>query len=367
MTANICREREQCERKIKSLVELAADRLPLPADQRNQDISFAEIVDQIEKNHNEVESKRNQINKEIKRLENRLGGLFGTKYSNGFGFFVNCLSFLVGVFSIAQIALEKLIPIEDEESKRGIGIGFAASIVVFGILFIFGNTIHYIGRRAWQKRHHYKELNWDEKKDLKKFIKMFKEIVSINSESDEENLKHKFKILLEDLPEMPKKYEGVPILRKRDDLISYILLSHPRGLELLEQFDSNIPPSEQPEPEITTFPRQMPSDPYRSFVNKTIERKQFEGHLTSGSAENLSPLDINYLEKNYNLCKKWLAIESYVGQSVPYLRIRGKRIKRGEIFREVDYNTFKQIYNNSEILSDSDSSSGSVVDLEAQQ
>ncbi len=374
MINNIRAEHNQRQEEIKTLIQEGANLLPKPAEERKK---FRKIVKRLILKKEADECARKLIKDKITHLENRHWGLTGTKYANGFGTLLQLFGVILYATDQGQTITSISFQDDDDYGQTGLNIGLTVTSLAAGALFGTGQIIRYIAVKVLKDTFEYKELNFEEQKDLRKIIKLYEDIRSItveakNGKSKDEVIKEKLQLLLNAIPDIPDKYEDFPIFENKNDLISYILLSLPEDHFIRKQLkdfesstesgtssesssDSDTSLSYMQEPPITTYPRSS----YKNFVKMTMDKKNLEGYA--------QPPSIEYLQRKFQLCNEWLDIESYTNCSIPYLLIGGTKIKRNLVFCEVDYQTFKKNLHSDLSITDTDTSDDSdFVDLEAQ-
>ena len=360
MTAKICSQHAVLETEIIGLVEQAINKLPKPIEERDEGIKFRDLITEINFKYNEDLWLSERLNRSIKKLDKAV------IWMNYLEITMIGLTVLAGVVGLAQNITKditfQLVDV-DKDAQTAIIVTFAVTMAFF-VIFSTGVAVtNWSVKRCYMERNKYKELTWEEKKDLKRMVELFNELTAISSETSNSVLKNKFKGLLDSLPTFPTQIEDKLILNKREDLISYMILSLPKDhlirkkFEKIESFvvnpdafdekelhaspvdtedeesssQSGQGPSMQWQPEPTKSERAK----YQKIVDLYIKKKQKEGQ-----GHKLEKEEEEDLKKNYCICNDWLDIEEFLGREIPHILVHKRKIKSKQIFCKVDHDTF---------------------------
>jgi len=389
----ILAQKQERDRELTKIFQEIRSELPKKAEDRMIN-SLIHRVKELEKE--EIKS-HTTIQRIIDKHEHTLCGTIAINTVKGFGFSIFVIGVGGAVVSAVELILEKLVEQRDGTQDIITSV-FNVLVLFFTVIGTIGLCLQYLGQKAINKATKFRDLTWQERKEIKILLKYFQEMRSLQqireSEDVEEDERWKlieetFQKLLEQSHDIPIHFDNVTLFRNREELINYLLLSLPSDhpirekIDILERYerdgilpDSSLPASNSSEkeyysslpileasqgtgsetetltePEIEILPADSKevedTDFFLRHVEKKIKRGQtFEKGVFKGiRADQLESDEVKErIRRLQALCDTYLELESYCGlwQGFTKLRIGDLKVRRSKIFREMPHETYRR-------------------------
>jgi len=376
----ILEQKQVRDRQLIDIFQEIRAELPKKAENRMLD----SLISRVEKLEAEEVESYNALQRIIEKHENTLCGALTVSAVKGFGFCLFVMGVAGAVVSAIELILEKLVE-QREGTQDIITTIFNVSVLFFTVMGTCGLCLQYFGQKAINKATKYRDLTWQERKEIKVLLKYFREMRSLQTIKHKKKIaqeeqwtliEEKFQKLLQQSREIPTQFESVTLFRNREELTNYLLLSLPKDhpirakINTLERFgrDGSLPAdtssssvpedastnSEPGTQELTESDIDIVPDEERDFFvhhcRKKIRRGQtFEKGVLKGiKAEHLEDDEVNErIKRKQALCDTWLQIEQYAGahnlrQGFTKIRVGDVKIHRSKVFREMPHDAYKR-------------------------